>query len=416
MEFSEIFPNHTTLNVSDTIPLGFSYSVLPFLNLYNGSMDVFTSIYLPLSVFGTVANTLNIIVYLKTGVRDNMTLSFLALSISDLLFLVLMSPHLTVVFMIYRVNYRMQIPIKWLVDRDILFYISYWYAYLFYETSILITVYISVVRCACVAIPFKVKNTFTARRAVAAVIAFFTSVVLLRLPMLMKRQVVRVFDPVSNTSQLMYKEIDDGGLANKLNDILSRNIIPWSSFVTVLTCLVVMVTKLQASARFRSSGFGAGPSQTILATNNVDVDFTETSIRQRAGSEELDDKSFAGELRDTRTYKAISPPRAVQKPAVSDREKHQVLSKRQAQVVRSVVLVAVVFITCQLPSMAYSLARRFESQFNASSKDKVPNYVLLFAFCSNLSKVFTLINASINIVVYYNFNSRYRQCLQELCG
>ena len=69
----------------------------------------------------------------------------------------------------------------------------------------------------------------------------------------MKKQIVREFDPVSNATRVVYREAEDGGLAEKLNDIVSRNILNWASFVIVITCLVVMVTKLKASVRFRSS-------------------------------------------------------------------------------------------------------------------------------------------------------------------
>ena len=167
MEASGCFTNHTAHNSSAVLSgkTELSWDDLPFRTLYFGGMAFFTSIYLPLLAFGITANILNIAVYVKSGARDNVTVSFLALSISDLLFLALLAPHITALSLDDLIRRRMGVVFEWQVDPDILLYIFYWYAFVFYETSILITVYISVVRCACVAIPFKVKTTFTAKRA-----------------------------------------------------------------------------------------------------------------------------------------------------------------------------------------------------------------------------------------------------------
>ncbi|KAK3765985.1 hypothetical protein RRG08_002228 [Elysia crispata] len=72
---------------------------------------------------------------------------------------------------------------------------------------------------------FKVKSTFTVRGAIIAFITFFVSVFLLRVPMFMKKQIVREFDPFNNKTRVVYKEAEDGGLAEKMNDIVSRNIL-----------------------------------------------------------------------------------------------------------------------------------------------------------------------------------------------
>ncbi|KAK3748273.1 hypothetical protein RRG08_039525 [Elysia crispata] len=160
---SNFLQNHTLLYSSTAGVVEDIQAILaklPFRTAYYEGRDVMTALYFPLLMFGIASNILNIVVYTKTGVRDNITVSFLALSISDRLYLVLLSPHLTVDALEHLVQYRMGRAIKWLVDYRILRYPFYWYAFTFYETSILINVYISVVRCACVAIPFTVKSMF----------------------------------------------------------------------------------------------------------------------------------------------------------------------------------------------------------------------------------------------------------------
>ena len=163
-------------------------------------------------------------------------------------------------------------------DPRILVYPFYWYAFMFYVTSTLITVYISVVRCACVAIPFKVKTIFTEGRAIAAFKLFFVSILLLRLPMLMTKSIIREFDPVTITSRVVFKEVDNGGVASSVHDIANRTILTWTSFITVISCLVVMVAKLRASARFWSSG---SSSKAISTNATVQTIRIKTHPRQK---------------------------------------------------------------------------------------------------------------------------------------
>ncbi|KAK3753534.1 hypothetical protein RRG08_016549 [Elysia crispata] len=113
--------------------------------------------------------------------------------------------------------------------------------------------------------------------------------------------------------------------------------------------------------------------------------------------------------------RALKPKSSERKKVVSTPSRgKQVLSSKEAQVVRSVILVACVFVTCQAPFMAYSLARRIESQFDDGVAGGVSRYIYLFSLCSTISTIFAMINASVNIVVYYNFNSRYRSCMKSL--
>ncbi|KAK3748275.1 hypothetical protein RRG08_039527 [Elysia crispata] len=270
--------------------------------------------------------------------------------------------------------------IRWLFDYQILRFPFYWYAFTFYEVSILINVYISVVRCACVAIPFTVKSMFTARKAIIAFIVFFISIFALRFPMFMTKTITQQFDTASNMTRFVYREIDDGGLADKINDIFNRNILTWTSFITVLICLTIMVIKLQASAKFRSSlstksvttAVDNEEIKTNLKSNNADG-----SIRHHETFKEVNEERL--ETKPRLEPKSVSPKREKSPSSLPGKEK-QVLSSREAQVVRSVILVASIFVTCQTPFMAYSLARRIESQFDDGVKDAESDQTHNFEF------------------------------------
>ena len=431
MEQSDFLQNHTLLYTSTTEmveDIRARFAKLPFRNAYFEGKDFMAPFYFLLLAFGIASNILNIVVYTKIGAKDNVTVSFLTLSISDLLYLVLLTPHLTVDALLHLVEFRMGRKVKWLFDNQILRYPFYWYAFTFYEVSILINVYISVVRCACVAIPFTVKSMFTVRRAIITFVIFFLSIFALRFPMFMTKRIIQQFDPAINRTVFVYKELEDGGLADKLNDIVSRNLLTWTSFVTVIISLGVMIFKLQASAKFRSSVYTNNSSTSgdkknidhVQKSGQADASSCKQNIFYKNGSasDQLDDSKICPQETNYQgPAKDLSP-----KPDSFERNKtvsapgtvKEVLSSKEAQVVRSVVLVACVFVTCQVPFMAYSLARRIESQFDDSIGRSVSRYVYLFALCSTISKIFAMINASVNIVVYYNFSSRYRNCIKSL--
>ena len=365
--------------------LNFSRASLPYQGVYMGFMDFYAPASLLLTPIGIATNVINIVVFFKTGSKDNVTISLLALSMSDLAFLVIISPHIIYIGVTHLVQMRLGLPLNWLVDITILWVPFYWYAFLFYDTSTLITVYISVVRCACIALPFKVKDMFTSRGALITFLAFFICVFFLRLPMFIKKRFVRIIDRSTNSSKVVVTEFDDGGLADTINDIVSRNIQPWSCFIIVIACLVVMVTKLRASAKFRS---------TSAANGSVNVEDGPLSS-SKAGDESV------AEMESTANK--------------DEKSRSQVMSSREVRVLRSVILVAFIFVICQVPFMVYSLTRRLQSEFDdTAGYGKISRYINLFSVASFTSNFFAFLNATVNIAVYYNHNSRYRQCFRAL--
>ena len=414
MAVAIIYSNWTIPNTSSDVAIDFTFhfTKYPFRALYYDAADIYMAFYIPLLLFGITANILNIVVFTKTGARDNVTVSFMALSVSDLFYLVVISPFFTVITIVHYVEIRLGIKLNWLIDKDVFTHPFYWYSFVFYETSILITVYISVVRCACVAMPFTVKKIFTSRRAIITFITFFISLLLLRIPVFMTKRIIREFDPILNTTQVVYRELDDGGLAEKLNDIMNRNILNWASIVIVIACLVVMVTKLRASVRFRSSAGATHSAETHTGTSDVHLNYAQAISSEQDREKQTSESETSGQTSKTKTFKGKKLPS-------SEKEKQGMISSKEAQVVRAVVLVAAVFVTCQTPLMAYTLARRFESQFDNKEEEdgkfmKWSKYVFLFGLITNIASFFTLLNASVNILIHYNFNSRYRETIKTL--
>ncbi|GFR57746.1 chemosensory receptor A [Elysia marginata] len=87
----------------------------------------------------------------------------------------------------------------------------------------------------------------------------------------------------------------------------------------------------------------------------------------------------------------------------------QGLSSKDLQVVKSVVLVCTIFVLLQLPSLISSTVRLIVLEF-----DDGKYLVYLFGIFSHVTLTCTQLNASINIFVYYNYNSRYRAVFRSL--
>ncbi|GFS02751.1 chemosensory receptor A [Elysia marginata] len=79
------------------------------------------------------------------------------------------------------------------------------------------------------------------------------------------------------------------------------------------------------------------------------------------------------------------------------------MSAKDIQVVQSVVVVCIIFILSQLPFLLYSTARLIEPEFSDKGR-----YVYLFRLCTTISLTCSFLNASVNIFVYFTYNSKYR--------
>ena len=85
------------------------------------------------------------------------------------------------------------------------------------------------------------------------------------------------------------------------------------------------------------------------------------------------------------------------------------LSLKDVKVVQSVILVCSIFIVAQLPSLIYTPIRSSSSEFNDRGR-----LVYLTAICIKVEWTFMMLNASLNIFVYYNYNSKFRSVFRSL--
>ena len=303
-------------------------------------------------LFGLVSNIINIIVFLKAGAKDNVTVLLLSLAASDLVFLTLITTSAcSLLIWIFAKSH------SWPIDYDIFRYLLYWPAYTAYDLSALITVSLGMMRCACVAMPLKFKIIFTKSRTIKWVVFLVVLAVSLRIPVLSIHSISWRTDPQTNVSSLYLKDVN-ADYMTRINDILNRGIVIYFLYITIVTCVSVLIFKLYQASQIRRS---------------CTTGLTESS-------NQAPDKPLA-----------------------------QGLTSKDIKVVKSVVLVCTIFILSQLMFLITSTIRLFVPDF-----DNGGQLIFLFGLISQINRSCSYLNPSLNIFVYYSYNSKYRSVFRSL--
>ena len=319
---------------------------------YEREHDIFAAIVHPfypvLLLAGLISNTLNIVTFIKAGVKDSVTTLLLTISVSDAIFLCLFSPV------------ALRNGFSWLgtnrsrVFNDIFLILS-WPAFTMYDFSAYTTVYLGVTRCACVAMPLRFKSVFTRKRTIISVVVLFCIDVLLHIPVL-SIFTLKWKRGKGNTTYLSVGLVGnrfDTAYKQSLNDIINKNTLQAVAFITIITCAALLSFKLYESSKVRT--------------------------------------------------------KPVSDPGSGDAKKSHHLSPKDVRVVQSAILVCSIYIMAQLPSLIYTLLQNTFPEFNVYSR-----LVHVVRICFKTTFICYLLNASVNILVYYNYNSRYRSVFRLL--
>ncbi|GFR82041.1 chemosensory receptor C [Elysia marginata] len=251
-------------------------------------------------LFGLVSNVINVVVFLKAGAKDNVTILLIALAMSDLTYLMLISPTMCGFFI-----HALFDPKSWPFHFRLLFFTVHWPAITMYDYSAYISVSLGVMRCACVAMPIKFKLVFTKSRTIKWLMLLFVAAVLLRLPVLTINRIGWRINPATNVSNLHLFAVNQVAMS-RIMDILNRIIMVYVTYIIMIVCVITLSFKIFEASKIRQS--------------------CTTKVTQLSGQ-------------------------------VSDKQVSQGLSSRDLQVVKSVVLVCSIFIIAQMPQMILSTTR-----------------------------------------------------------
>ncbi|GFR65551.1 chemosensory receptor A [Elysia marginata] len=320
-------------------------SVKPYLVELFITLGVLAHVWPAIILFGLVVNCINIVVFLKTGAKDNVTILLFSLSMSDLMFLILITPTMCALSII-----GLNRSYPWPFDNEISIYLFYWPAYTIYDVSAYISLSLGLMRCACVAMPLKFKSFFTTSRTLKWLVLLVVLAISLRMPML---SVVRIgwrTDPTTNVSEA-YVILHNGSKMVGVDNILNRTLIMPLAFLTMIFCVIILSYKLYEASRIRQSTTGKA-------------------------------------------------------------SRNQGLSSKDLRVVQSVTLVCGIFILSQLIFVISSLIRYFIPEYGGGQR-----LSLLHSLVNKVGMTCSYMNASLNIFVYYRYNSKYRATFKALlCG
>ena len=343
-------------NMFDNTSTVFSASqpyMLPYFREYFQIISILIHTWPIIVAFGMLYNTINIIVFVKSGIKDCVTILLLCLSVSDLCFLFLMMPGILVYSIaINAPNWN------WQFDFTIIINLLYWSAFTMYDFSAYVSVFMGITRCACVALPLHFKSMFTKSRTILTILCLFISTIVMRIPVLTIHSIGIKLNPLTNQTYA-YLVKHDSRTKTFVNDILNRTSLPWIAFIIMVACVIILGVKLIDASKDRQN------STSTSSTTN-------------------------------------------EKPGGYQSSKHKIAAK-DIHVIQSVVLVCVIFILSQLPFLLYSTARRIYREFDEGGK-----FVFLFGISGLISMTCSFLNASVNIFIYFKYNSKYRSEVKSL--
>ncbi|GFR72059.1 chemosensory receptor C [Elysia marginata] len=226
-----------------------------------------------LLVAGLTTNILNIITFLKVGVKDSVSILLLTISMSDACFLTLVSPVLLRHAFLSVGSYKVQA----LNDLRVM---TFWPAFTCYDFSAYVSVVLGVTRCACVAMPLRFKSVFTKKRTIIAVGVLFCINVLIHIPVLTIFRLGLKIDPLTNKSYVGV--VREGGsletYKQRLNDTINKNTLQVISFIVLVACAALLSFKLFQTSKIRSKSAavsdtseksGKSPSQSQAASHKL---------------------------------------------------------------------------------------------------------------------------------------------------
>lgn len=199
-----------------------------------------------ISVFGSITNVINLIVYYKQGLTTTINISFFSLAISDLNGLIFQQ-----LFNLY-INpgfEELNLP---MVYTDLQYITTAIEQKIFSKITCLITVYITAERCLCIVFPLHVKQIITPRRTTTVIVCIYTVTIVTVAPAFSISYVDWKFFPDRNQTLLALvfttqRDAVEGVL------YFAHAIFGIVSFFAVVLLTCILIFKLEQKNNWRKS-------------------------------------------------------------------------------------------------------------------------------------------------------------------
>lgn len=335
---------------------------------YVSVMESYSVVWTVLSLLGVISNIINIRVFIAMGLGDGVTVSFLALAIFDLTYLIAsFSLGVSVAFSVY----EQRSTVRFRIDPYGLSIFFGSVMILINETNVLTTTFLAVARCMCVAKPLQFKNSFTRKRAILFMVGFALFAVVVYTPILANMGMVEKFDKFTNMSRPTFWVSPIRESIKEVIWTFTEMLLPFVTQFIIIFCVVIMAHSLRVASKFRQTS--------VLTTGKVTNknNGNDTFSSQDAGLNNGDS--------DIATDK---------------------LTGKDLRVIQQVVLISVVYVVCNTPKILISVATTLEPEFTIGKR-----YSRMYLCINGLRMHFEILNSAVNFIIYFKYNTKFRTLL-----
>ncbi|BFZ17958.1 hypothetical protein BsWGS_20997 [Bradybaena similaris] len=352
----------------------------------------FSVAWMLISALGFLGNLINIQTFIAMRLEDGVTVSFLVLSVTDLCFTLTMFLRATA-SIFYAIEMATQYAVWFWVDPYTMYIFFANFCIVLYIMTVLTTTFLAVARCMCVVRPLHFRNSFTRSRCILILAGFAVFTILSYLPILANMAIVRQFDRRTNTSRPMLWTSTSRELVKDIVWGARDTFLPASTQVIVIVCVFVMASSLRESSKFRQS------STCLSVIDRTDTSRNKDTVINQTSKENQD--TLPTTYASSATMNAL--PRTNDTSTKSkDANK---LTRKDVQVVKQVALISFVYIVCNMPKIMVNIAGIIEPDLTINKR--LHNMYLVSV---SLTEIFQLFNSSINVYIYYTYNTKFRSC------
>ncbi|KAI8771488.1 5-hydroxytryptamine receptor 2 [Biomphalaria glabrata] len=302
-------------------------------------------------IIAIFANVLNVITFCKIGLRDSVNITFLLLSVSDLVYVALDACK-GIASVIALSPWQKDLPVSMITVGVIIQF----YQYIFLDASTCLETYLAITRCCCVAMPLKFKNIFTFQRTV-----FINAVILMcntvfRIPLLSSYYLTWQTNPFTNLTKLTFYPYSHFQILNFIELVVARTVCPVIFlFISTVCSLILARSLIQASLNRKR--------MTHVTGNHGDV----------------------------------------------NKGNDHALKAKEVQLVKAVFLVIILLGFLQLVLSLFSLAQAAMPEFFPGRK-----YNNLHGIITFVVNHLIILHCAYKIGIYYLFNTRFRAIVKML--
>ncbi|KAI8750771.1 P2Y purinoceptor 2 [Biomphalaria glabrata] len=199
-----------------------------------------------LNVWSFMTNTVNVIVFIKQGVKKRINFTLFCLSGSDLMGA--MFTTLATVGLagdVYIMSSR--------IDGNSFFTFFAWLQSLFVDLSTALTVFIAIERCTCVARPLHFKSSFIALHTRGIILIIFLFILTNYIPLLATFEFYEFLNSETNVTIFKINFPTINIQLQQCNNFLLCTFLAGICLICVFVCAIIMYRGLQKSSEVRSS-------------------------------------------------------------------------------------------------------------------------------------------------------------------